>query len=511
MALDPTKVTKFSGPPGTGKSTTLLNVVDKLLTSGVAPEDVLFTTFTRAGADEARNRACARFNLPPGRFPYFKTIHSICYSLLPKREVMSWRDWREIGGQIGVYFSTAITPDEGVPRGHTKGDYLMSLWSLARVLQQHPKDLFDNRDKYLMGFEDMEYIELEHFIASVQAYKTSTAKIDFTDMLEEYLVRGPLISPRAAIIDEAQDLSPLQWQVIDKFCNGAAEIYVAGDDDQCIHAWNGASVGHFINLASDKYSVLPQSFRIPKLVHELATTVVDRISDRLPKVYQPREERGTLHRTNDLYGMDLTKDTWLLLGRNISTLSDYAEYCMEQGLLWVSQSVPGADPKVLEAIATWKLVQLGEPVNVGRLQNLYKFMSQADRITRGFKKRLDAVNPRDSLTHAQLVAHWGMLAPKHMRWPSALDMLEPTASAFLEAVDRREGLTAKARIEIGTIHSAKGKEADHVVLATDMSHKTYTSYETNPDAEHRVWYVGVTRARQSLTILDPKTDKFYPL
>ncbi|WP_337892749.1 UvrD-helicase domain-containing protein, partial [Mesomycoplasma ovipneumoniae] len=71
------RITKISGPPGTGKSTTLLNVVDQLLESKVAPDDIVFTTFSRAGAYEARDRASRRFKLPEKSLPHFATLHSL--------------------------------------------------------------------------------------------------------------------------------------------------------------------------------------------------------------------------------------------------------------------------------------------------------------------------------------------------------------------------------------------------------------------------------------------------
>ena len=47
-------------------------------------------------------------------------------------------------------------------------------------------------------------------------------------------------------IDEAQDLSPLQWKLYDVLKTKAKDIYLAGDDDQAIFAWAGADVKRFI-------------------------------------------------------------------------------------------------------------------------------------------------------------------------------------------------------------------------------------------------------------------------
>jgi superfamily I DNA/RNA helicase len=83
---------------------------------------------------------------------------------------------------------------------------------------------------------------------------------------------------------------------------------------------------------------------------------------------------------------------------------------------------------------------------------------------------------------------------------------------YYRAVRRRgESLLKVPRITVSTIHQVKGGEADHVMLATDMSHSCYRSLQTNPDSEHRVFYVGATRAKESLHIIYPQTSKFYRL
>jgi superfamily I DNA/RNA helicase len=82
---------------------------------------------------------------------------------------------------------------------------------------------------------------------------------------------------------------------------------------------------------------------------------------------------------------------------------------------------------------------------------------------------------------------------------------------YLACLRRGEKLTKDPRIHINTIHGVKGQEAANVLLMSDMSGRTATSYRLNADNEHRVFYVGITRAEQALHIVMPQSDQAYPM
>ena len=66
---------RIFGPPGTGKTTTLLNMVDEALEAGTHPHQIAFLAFTRKAANEARDRAAERFGLDAiNDLIYFRTL-----------------------------------------------------------------------------------------------------------------------------------------------------------------------------------------------------------------------------------------------------------------------------------------------------------------------------------------------------------------------------------------------------------------------------------------------------
>ena len=72
-------------------------------------------------------------------------------------------------------------------------------------------------------------------------------------------------------------------------------------------------------------------------------------------------------------------------------------------------------------------------------------------------------------------------------------------------------MSQSPRIRLSTIHGSKGGEADEVVLLTDMATRTHREALLDPDSESRVWYVAATRARQTLTVVRPSTEKHFTL
>ena len=98
-------------------------------------------------------------------------------------------------------------------------------------------------------------------------------------------------------------------------------------------------------------------------------------------------------------------------------------------------------------------------------------------------------------------------------WFNAFDDCALERKEYIRAMRRNgEVLNKDPRIHLSTIHSVKGGERQNIALLTDLSHNTQKSYEKNPDDENRLFYVGATRTKENLHIVQPKDEyKAYPM
>jgi DNA helicase-2/ATP-dependent DNA helicase PcrA len=493
---------RIFGPPGTGKTTTLLNMVDKALSEGIKPDRIAFLAFTKKAANEAKDRACQRFSLDPKKdLFYFRTLHSFALSLSDIRaeQIMGPENYKELGVAIGMDLSgeREISIDEYTPSTLDKNPVL-ALINLSRLRKVSLREQYDKGDL------SESWVTVKYINDALLAYKQARGLYDFTDMLEIFLGQAEECCPRFDLVflDEAQDLSPLQWDVAHVLDGRASRMYCAGDDDQAIFRWAGADVDHFIHLPGGA-EVLSQSYRIPRSVHRVAESIVRRIKRRFPKVYDPQEKPGSVQRVTGMYDLDLSEGSWLILAQAQYMLQPVAAELRMRGHLFMHRGQPSVSEKIREAINGWENLRKGKEVEGSVARNIYSYMSSGTRIKKGYKK-INGLADEDLVDMEALVRHHGLLVTDEI-WSEAMDKLPAVDKAYITAALRRgEKFNAVPRITISTIHGSKGGEADNVILFTDISTAADKARSLDPDDMHRVFYVGVTRARENLYIVDPE-------
>lgn len=475
------------GCPGTGKTTKLLSIVDyETSKNQVSPDQIAFVSFTKKAATEALNRAVAHFACKADQFPYFRTLHSLAFAAhgIDKTGVMGSSHFYEISMMLGLEFSDMSLEEMlngNMPRGRYNGDWYVYVYGFARNRQVPYEDAWN-----LLNSDEPhgDWMEFRRFVMTMEKYKKKHGLRDFADLLDTDKV-NPL-AVKVVIIDEAQDLSTAQWQFATAIFSKAERVYIAGDDDQAIFAWAGADVSQFMTLQGD-IEVLPQSYRIPRAVHRLAEEIAGRISQRRPKTYLPRDEEGTVQFHSAADQVDLTEGKWLLLCRNIKQMKYLTQVCQDAGVYYTYKDGTGSVNKShIKAILGWELY---------RKEGVLK------------QKEEDKVNEFLDPRYYNIVQ-----APRDKYWHEVLTGIPMVQREYYISLLRRgEKLTRAPRVHINTIHSVKGGEADNVLLLTDMQTRTYNAMLEFPDAEHRVWYVGATRAKEQLHVVLPQSKYGYDI
>lgn len=288
---------------GSGKTTVLTHLICKRILSHEIedPERLMCTTFSKGGADEMSTRLNGIMKALRIRSRVkVKTLHAIYLKLI-----------RDFGYQVNIIeqsrkmrFIREACKESGI---RLEDDEYQTLDGLFGY--QINNLLSDNQLFYSYVYSLREKIPLEMYSAirtSFNRMKQSENAIDFDDM--QMFVYSLLQNPNygAAVqqyvhrlwdhiyIDEAQDISKIQFEILKYFVSDPSKLVVIGDDDQAIYTWRGADpsiilsvCGVYSNLTLKK---LTTNYRCREEIIKLANTGVtfNKIrSSKLMGAYKP--------------------------------------------------------------------------------------------------------------------------------------------------------------------------------------------------------------------------------
>ena len=472
---------KYYGPPGTGKTYRLISRAKAYARKGVPLDRIGYFAFTKKAAEEAKQR----MPFENKKLKYFKTLHALAFEKLEmiQDDIMQPYHYEELGKKLNlqVKFYDRYNKDESFYLGFENPYFQIIQKAFNRCVDVEDEFNLEEHDP-----KDVYWKTLDHISKNLINYKTTKQLYDFNDMIK-MLTDKPEKIPEFDVIfiDEAQDLSPLQWKLYDVLKTKTKDMYLAGDDDQAIFAWAGADVKRFIEEPA-KEKTLIYSKRISKSIQEQSKVAIDNISGiRKHKIYHPRNYKGKCEDIYNIDEVDLTKGKWLILSRTISKVLKISDMLIEKGFYFESNR--------------------GKSIKV----TLYKAMNNYMEWCKG--KELSEAEVKDIKSYTGEV-EWN----KKVNWFQAFKLADDGDKEYLlRLIENKENLDEPARIWLSTIHAIKGGEKDNVILCLDMGDKVIKSMnrsQDKADEEHRVWYVAYTRAKNNLYKLKlTKTRKTYPL
>ena len=460
---------KYFGPPGTGKTHKLISRAKAYIRIGTPLDSIAYFAFTKKAAKVARDR----MPVDNDKLYYFRTIHSFAFDQLDlnTKKVMQPSDYEKIGKQLNirVKYYDKYNREEIFYLNNDSPYFQMIGRAMNRdITIREEYDRNEHNRKEIKRFSILKNID-----DNLKEYKRVKEKLDFNDMINQLIDKEDLPRFKVIFIDEAQDLSPLQWKLFDKLKEYADDIYLAGDDDQAIFAWAGADVNRFINEPA-KETVLKYSKRISRAVQEQSMIpLTNIIGQRKLKQYYPRDYEGISERINNLDQVDLTQGKWLIQTRTISRLNRMTKELRKRNLYYETNKGKSFKVRIYNASVNYNSWCRGIELEEKEIKDIVEFT--------GLQQE-----------------QWD----KNINWFDAFKETDYKEREYIKhLLDNGENLDEEARIQVSTIHAAKGGEEDNIILCLDMGDKIKKAIKKSQDKhdeEHRVWYVGSTRTRNNL-------------
>jgi DNA helicase-2/ATP-dependent DNA helicase PcrA len=484
---------KIYGPPGTGKTTKLINYVKTFYKLGTPLDKIGYFAFTTKAANEAIDRMLDAYkDLQKKDLKHFRTLHSLAFNRLgmKKAQVMQDEHYEDIGGKLGIEVTVYSNGQETTGFVDSNSEYF-NLINAARIKEISIEDEY-NTGMYSYELEKNLLYILEQ---ELNNYKDSFKLYDFTDMIEKFNVAKLCPKYDVIFVDEAQDLSPIQWKMVDILRENSKYVILAGDDDQAIYGWAGADVLKFIATQAKKDIILPQSYRVPRNVQDIANKILDRIPDdrKVKKNWKSRNEEGKVNYITTIDDAPLYEGNWLVLARTNDRLEKLKPLLKDMGIYFQFKGRKSFTASLFRSILNYTRWQnKGDKLSLSELKDIF-----------------ECTQSYHTLREERLYDLKEFGFSNTERWYDVFKINPDECLYVREMLRQEENLHKDARVQLSTIHSAKGGQADNVLLILDNTKTIREATEKSDDKhdeEHRVWYVGVTRTKQNLYIMTAKRE-----
>ena len=502
--------------PGSGKTFTIIHRVAYLITHGFSARDILVITFTRKAAMELKQRLKS-MGIDVSELTV-RTFHSFGLSVL-----------RKFGHLLNLQNFGIISQAEQLE--------LLGEISGKKV----NKDLLLQLQKYKAGCETAE--EMKVIFDKYSTRLRSVRSCDYTDLIVlplELMRRNKEVLEfyqrryKYGLVDEMQDVSRVQFELVKLLFGDLGRLTVVGDDDQTIYGWRGADARLLLDYETvfENAAIyrLTSCFRCAPHIVRAMSAVINCNKIRVKKSIKsmvtdaPSMKKIVVYGTSSLQSeadvvlgdiaKRIGKGSIAVLFRQRKALQVFSTELKKRSI----QAVFADKARFLESKDVTRVLnilqicagltyneKLVTSVDVekiltqlhGNEKQVFEDMNQA------LKDHLKEMNPEESV---------GVIASSLNLQGESISFLKQEAKEsnemnlvdFLDYVKTASGQEKgpSTGIHLSTVHQAKGLEWDfvYVIGATAGRWPSRKTNEEKMEEERRLFYVAMSRARKELTV-----------
>ncbi|MBZ2387521.1 ATP-dependent helicase [Anaerococcus murdochii] len=554
--------------PGAGKTTMLLERINNLSKS-IPQNKILTLTFSRTQAIDMKNR----FGSDDTNI---MTIHAFCYLIIRNYLKKFHRELRLLESTDAY-----------------------NKYDLVRRIYQDINDKKVSREDVLTFFTETSYMKnamldesylqkvriknIEKVYEVYEDFKKSNNYIDFDDMqtialklLDENprLLKSIQHKYQYFQLDEGQDTSLLQFEILNRIVSLNNNLMVVADDDQSIYSFRAANPDYLLNFKNyypgAEIFIMNENHRSSKNIARLAGEFIKYNNFRYKKNLISKKEEGervlikTLKDAYDQYdfikkNIDLSKSNSILFRNNISAIN-LVTFLLEDGIDFTINDdfLDFFKSQIIDDF--FDIIKFSDDfTNVEAFENIYYKIRTFLKKTEVEKLRTKPINQdifdffyeildydrkkslydiEKKLIHIRKLPlsrkisyiykylgykeYSSLKANKFAEEVINKDLFVESLVNFTKDINsmvefddkilklkKKIRLMPQSNLVLQTIHRSKGLEYDSVFIV-DMNKNEFPiiDYEQNPEKsleeERRVFYVGMTRAKEKLFILSTK-------
>jgi superfamily I DNA/RNA helicase len=540
------KVIKYWGTAGTGKTTRLLKDLGELRSTYDLERDICFCTYAQPMANDFLKNFYHKLLEEdyPGyqkcikRFQFYATIHGVCKRLLPDTyNVINTKDDDEDdehrkgkeNHQRTFSEKQKLDYDTGRNSESTGDLFFMTKSWLTNTLK-------NNREcNEFPGENKLDYDMYQRLLTEYIKFKKDLGNyIDFDDMLMKVYKEGISPPTKVLIVDEFQDLSPLQYAIYSNWRDTSELTIIAGDPNQSIYDFQGASPQYFIKEQATM-EVLPKTFRLGNRSWMFAKKLLSDYGLPIPEV--SAEERDDkivfVDRENMTQFVRPKTKTFFLAHTNKMAREIIGKELIDAGIPFMGSQSGGWGNKMLSVFNCVCLLTRGEENSFVSDYDYRRFLDSLKKeylipgLSKNSKKEgalnISTLQLPNSINLITLRKYINPLFVDSMikipfdfsclngKWDigrkrlnGSIDIEHTKANKLNKVLSnpRFSHIGQPGLVYVGTIHSSKGREKDDVFLFDQISSPAFEDTQvTGHDKIARLFFVGVTRHKKNLYIV----------